>query len=553
MNKTEKTPTMQGAPTAQPAQATQSAQGTQPAQPVQQARNAHRSPRSHRRPAKLPSSRAVNAVVLIVCLIALIPMLVIGIYDRPGADDYGYSLMTLAALRDSGGNPFAVIGAAAQTSATWYFTWQGLYSSAFLMALQPGILGSQYYCIGAYLIIAFVFAASVYLAYCVEHHALRLNTKLWPAAGFLFATLVLQCMPYANEGIYWYNGAINYTPYFFATFFSVGMCITALSVEKTWQRALALVGAMLVSLFISGGNYMPAFFNIMVMVAFTGIGFMKRRFALVLPLLASVAGFAISALAPGTAIRQALLSDLYGHQSVVGTIVHSTYRALMDIRLFIDLPVVVFLLLVTPLIVAWARKTGVRFSGKVLVLAALASFVFIVGSLCVPFYAAGGFGEGRTRDAAYFVVITLITGLYGYTVCWLSTRVREFGDFTSRMAQRIGMPVVCLLAVLAVGIVSFYGSGIADNGNSALAFRSLLSGEAQQYAREFDDREAILIENSGGEATITTLKTRPKLLFFSDVIRNDDVWTDSMAKYYGLEKINLDIPDDFERYTGYYE
>ena len=507
-------------------------------------------PHSHGKP---PKSAAINVIVIVVCLIALVPLIVIGIYNRPGADDYGYSLMTLAALQDSGGNPLAVIDAAIQTSVTWYNTWQGLYSSTVLMSLQPGIFGGQYYCIGAYAIIAFVFLASIYLAYCVEHHALRLRTSLWPAMGFLFATLAIQCMPYANEGIYWYDGAVNYTPFFFASFFSVGLCITALSVKKGWQRALAIVGASLVGLLISGGNYMPAFFNIMVMVAFTGIGFMKRRFELVVPLLASVAGFALNVMAPGTAIRQAMLSDLYGHQSVVGTIVHSTYRALMDIRLFVDLPVIAFLLLITPLIFIWARRTDVTFSGKVLALAAISSFIFIVGSLCVPFYAAGGFGEGRTRDAAYYVVITLTTGLYGYTMCWLATRVREFGVFANRMAPRLRVPVVCLLTVLAVGMVTFYGSGIADNGNSALAFRSLISGEAQQYAEEYDAREAILIENKGGEATITTLKTRPKLLFFSDVIRNDDVWTDSIAKYYGVEKINLEIPDDFQRYTDYYE
>ena len=59
-----------------------------------------------------------------------------------------------------------------------------------------------------------------------------------------------------------------------------GLCITALSVQKGWQRALAITGAVLVSLFVSGGNYMPAFFNIMVLVAFAGIGVMKKRYEL---------------------------------------------------------------------------------------------------------------------------------------------------------------------------------------------------------------------------------------------------------------------------------
>lgn len=562
---------------------------------------------AHRR---LPKAWTVNVAVIAICIIVLIPLLVIGIYDRPSADDFGYSMLTHQVFQESGGNPLAVLSAAVQTSAHYYNTWQGLYTSAFLLALQPGIAGSQFYPIGAYLIIAFIFAMCLYLAYCVERHALHTDTKLWPAVGCLLATLFIQCMPYANEGIYWYNGAANYTPIFFATFASIGLCITALSVRKRWQRVLAIVAATLVSFVISGGNYMPAFFNLMVMVAFTGIGFLKRRPALALPLISSIAGFAISAMAPGTAIRQSILTDMFGHPTVVGTLFHSVYRALMDLRLFIDLPVIVFLVAMTPLIVLWARrafKAGVGFSGKVLVLAGIASFIFMVGTLCVPFYAAGSFGEGRTRDAAFFVDLTLVAGLYGYAVCLIATRIDEFAQWADRAVRHLSVPVICLITVLAVGVITLYGSSVAGSGNSLIAARSLASGEAQQYAAEYDAREAILLaaregtgEGSGastnvgngqgagtsssassgqgagissgtadgqgassgqntsaspsagnGEATITTLTVRPQLLFFSDVLRNEDDWSDELAEYYGLKHVTIIVPEGFDRYVTF--
>ena len=486
----------------------------------------------------LPFAR-INVIVIALCIVSLIPLFVIGMYDRPSADDFSYSLQTHEAFLASGGNPLAVLGAAVSTDVDFYNNWQGLYTSAFLLALQPGIAGGASYPIGCWLIMAFVIGACLFLACRIERYAFKSGTALWPAAGFAAATLFLQCMPSANEGIFWYNGAANYTPVFFATFFTIGMCLKALEADRPRQRACAAVGAAVVSFIVSGGNYMPAFFNLMVMASFAGIGLLRKRPALLAPLAASVVGFAISAMAPGTAIRQNALNELFGHPSVIGTIAHSVYQAIMDLRLFIDLPTLVFLAALTPFVVAWSRRSPARFSWKTLGIAAAVAFVFMVGTLCVPYYAIGDFGEGRARNIAYFVDVFLVAGLYGYAVCCIVARkAQETGGESAN--RQLSTGAYTAIAAVAIAAVALYGSQVVGHGNAFIAARSLANGEAAAYAAEFDAREATLLESAGDDATIRLISTRPDPLFFSDVERNGQDWSSAFIDYYKLKSLNVE-------------
>lgn len=481
----------------------------------------------------------VNVIVIALCALSLVPLLAIGVYDRPSADDFSYSLQTREAFLATGGNPAAVLAAAVQTDIDFYNSWQGLYTSAFLLSLQTGIAGSRWYPVGCYLIVAFLIGCCLYLAYCIERRALGAGTSFWPAVGFALATLFLQCMPSPNEGIYWFNGAANYTPIFFAAFLAVGMCITALTVEGGHRRALALAGATAVSFIVSGGNYMPAFFNLMVMAGFAAIGFAKRRPLLALPLAAAIVGFAISALAPGTAIRQSALNELFGHPSVAGTLAHSAYQAVMDLRTFVDLPVLVFLAALTPVVVAWARGSAARFSWRTFAIAAVAACVLMVGSLCVPYYAMGGFGEGRARDVAFFIDVSLVAMLYGYAVCCWTSRNEARGKEAFAPFAHLNAAVVAVVSAVAVGSLVLFGSQLVGHGTSLVALRDLVNGEAAAYAAEYDAREAVMLGNVGGNATIAPLETHPQLLFYSDIARNEDDWSWAIIDYYDLEDLEV--------------
>lgn len=79
-----------------------------------------------------------------VYICSLIPILCISIYNYPQADDWGYSYLTHWAWIDTH-SLFQVLKAAAAAVVEAYNHWQGTFSSIFLMSLQPGIFGEQFY------------------------------------------------------------------------------------------------------------------------------------------------------------------------------------------------------------------------------------------------------------------------------------------------------------------------------------------------------------------------------------------------------------------------
>ena len=88
--------------------------------------------------------------VLILPVVSMIPLLMLSLYNHPSADDFAYAAETHMVWKSTR-NIFYVIRQAAATSVKYWNRWQGRYTSAFLLALEPGIFGEQYYRITGFL------------------------------------------------------------------------------------------------------------------------------------------------------------------------------------------------------------------------------------------------------------------------------------------------------------------------------------------------------------------------------------------------------------------
>ena len=80
--------------------------------------------------------------VLILTAASIIPLLMISFYNHPSADDFAYAVETHMVWKSTR-NIFLVLRQAVATSVKYWNRWQGLYTSAFLLALEPGIFGEQ--------------------------------------------------------------------------------------------------------------------------------------------------------------------------------------------------------------------------------------------------------------------------------------------------------------------------------------------------------------------------------------------------------------------------
>ena len=91
-------------------------------------------------------------------------------------------------------------------------------------------------------------------------YKIQKNSVLVSAAALV---LTLNGMPSIVQGLYWFNGAWNYIPFFYLTLFNLALLIRY-EFEKIPQKRW-LIGSVLLSFLISGGNHVTGFLNIMLL------------------------------------------------------------------------------------------------------------------------------------------------------------------------------------------------------------------------------------------------------------------------------------------------
>ncbi len=161
-----------------------------------------------------------HGIIIAICLCSLIPFLVLGSYNRQLCDDFDYSTLTHAAVVQEDGTILDVLKAAWETDIHYFNTWQGLYSSAFLLALQPGIYGEKYYTLTTPILLLIFFVTTYFFIKIVRRlfcHSKK-RILLWTV---VLTTTLVQGLPSLREGIYWYCGAMTYMPFFFGGYLTL--------------------------------------------------------------------------------------------------------------------------------------------------------------------------------------------------------------------------------------------------------------------------------------------------------------------------------------------
>lgn len=94
-----------------------------------------------------------------VLTVLLTPMVIIGFYDHPSYDDFGYAALTVKAYREHS----SIIAAALKQIKFSYYAWQGTYSAIFLFSLHPAIFGEAFYCLTAPILLISLMARQLIL------------------------------------------------------------------------------------------------------------------------------------------------------------------------------------------------------------------------------------------------------------------------------------------------------------------------------------------------------------------------------------------------------
>ena len=273
----------------------------------------------------------------------LVPVFVLAVFARPSADDYIYAARTHAVMQQYGFDLPRLLKAAWDTNVYYFENWQGLYVSGFLLAWQPAIFGNAWYGVTLLCVLVPLFFCLYGACRCVVRRLDQAQKLLPWALALLVCFAFIEGMPAPVEGLYWFNGAMNYLPYFSLAVLNAGLtfglCFAPQLTHK--QRTLYCAAGVVIGFIIGGGHQVAGLLNVLVLLLAVVLCARQRRFYHLPAFLAAVAGLLINVTAPGTRVRAAGFAGA----GFVEAVLKSFVLAALEWVRWLDVPLLCLLVL----------------------------------------------------------------------------------------------------------------------------------------------------------------------------------------------------------------
>lgn len=520
-----------------------------------------------------------------ILIVSLVPLAIISFFNHASADDYAFSNYPHHAWEATGSLLAFFRGCLKQLH--WSYTsWQGCFTAVLLGTLDPVAFGDSWYAVVAFLTIGtliisnLIFWRTLFAGGLPDRQVQREQRMLADIAACITSTVMIQLVPRALDMFFWWDGSVNYLPFFAAVLLLSAALIKMLRGEKTAPWKIVLTGIL--SFLSMGGNYVTALVNLLIFFIFgLVLTFLRRRgwVSYLVVLVSGMAGLLVSVLAPGNAVRMEQEGST-GPGLAIATIKVSIVLAGQSIQeqtgvlffLLMSLLIPVFVLVLQ----AWDEDGVPRFSSRTVepgtvsvnsddvtdrvrsiwtlpaVPVFLALFLIYAASYAPTVYVYGDGGPMRVEDVRFFYLVILgavaeffLTGkLYFILHC-----SKETGEDQGTCKVRSGMfrwfSSVLVMIVLFVGMYYVIPRQNREALTSICAARSLMIGEAQRYDLEMMERSEILNdpETDGQDVTVAAVSERPYLLFLYglELTEDPDYWINqTVAEYCDKKSVTLE-------------
>lgn len=484
--------------------------------------------------------RWLRRFVLLVLLL-LLPAVVLALYARPSADDYVYAARTHAIVQQYGADWPKLLAAAWETTAYFFKNWQGLYVSGFLLALQPGIFGNQWYGVTLLCVLLPLFLCLLGCAKIVVRRLEPAQKRLPLALAVLFLFAFVEGMPSPVEGLYWFNGAMNYLPYFSLAVLNVGIALALFTPKAiSLRRSISYVAAgVIIGFLIGGGHQVVGELNFLLLLLLNALALRHRNFWLCPALVAALAGLTINVLAPGTRVR----TEGFAQAGFVEAILKSFALAAMQWIRWLDVPLLCLLFLLILPLHHLAKST--RVSDRLFRhpwMGPAATFVLMWAMIFLPSYTMGGIGAGRLLNVVWmtfllglavseFLLLGWMERIQGVSLVPAEHLLNRYRQFLPAVAAFMLVCMACIGShTVKEGQDNYFATSLE-------AVYELVTGQASDFAQALDNREAALSDPEQKDVMITplTAEQRPWLLFYTDVSPGPDLW--GLTPYYGKDSV----------------
>ena len=379
------------------------------------------------------TTKNIFYIILICFILSVIPLYAIGMYAHPSVDDYYYGTETVQVWNETH-SITSVVKCSFDEMINTYNIWQGNFSAIFLMRLQPGIFGEQYYFIAPLILLSAYMGFSIFFFYTALKKIFKADSYLAATVGICLTFVSMQLCATPSDSFYWYNGAIYYTFFYSLMLFLFALLIRMRTAKAAGTIILTAISSIAAFL-IGGSNYAAALFMCIILALSAGaaIYFVILRknkvirpyhmAAYIIVALAAMVGLFISMAAPGNALRQ---QSVGGSTGIVKTFVYTFAFGGYSIAKVLNAPCLIFFICMIPVFYRIARRSGFTYRYPLLVA------VFTFGLYCsmgTPvFYAQGLRMPYRMMNIIFFAAYVLISFNLIYFLGWIDNKYEKYSN-----------------------------------------------------------------------------------------------------------------------------
>lgn len=477
-------------------------------------------------------SAFLMVVSVVLLLAAVLPMLAIAKYAHPCADDYTYGYLAHEAWNTTH-SFFSVIKCAFEQVKDSYYSWQGTYTSIFLMAISPAVFeGSISYGVSTYIMLGMLIVSVTYIIYVLFFKVF--HGKKWQAFFVAFVTIfwMIESVNSPVNAFFWFNGSVHYSFMHGCMLLMAGNFISYVLEKKGRNRktvkCLLLFLASLFAFICGGSNYSTALVGICIcgLLLVWDIAFHGNLYGFI-PLGTYLVSFLINILAPGNQVR----GNEFEGMGVAEAIINSFRFAFSDVIRWFDFQTVIILLLLIPVLYSVSKQFDLKRKILIPLLSVAVSFGLHAAMHVPLLYAAGGSGLARQGNICKFWFQLMVVINTFLIICALRPLLPE-------KKCTLVLTVVfyfCMAAIMAVHMKT--SKNAICQYSSYVAYVELKSGVAEEYYSTYKDR-LIILGYDKGDVVLPPYNKSSYLLYFDDVSVNSDYWTNTaFARWYGVNSV----------------
>jgi len=475
----------------------------------------------------------------ILFILSLIPLVYIARYSHPSADDFSYGNHTVHTWRETGSLSQTLLAAITGTRYV-YNTWQGSFTAVFFMTLHPGIFAENLYMTGIIILILGFVASTLFLLKVIFINYLEADKYSYGIIALLFTFISTQFIFCPVEGFYWYNSAMYYTGFHSISLILFSLTLLYMKDDNSHSKKIYAFAIPLLAFFVGGGNFVNALTSLLIMaLALAHCVLFNREKRLALPLLLGTIAIGlaltIAVIAPGNAVRQLYFQSM----NPILAIFRSFDYALSFVGLVISTPVWLLFACILPLIYVIARNS--KFSFRYPVTAIALMYAVYASTFTPNLFSWSSFGPARVININFFsfLFFMLFSSIYACGSLARYVKNKKYKINLDAIAENSAIRGI-LVAAFILSCV-YTGFNNVDSITSVSATRSLITGEASTYHKEYLARLELLQNPYIRDVKLPAFTVTPRVLFHVlDITSYYDVWPNTaIAQFYNKDSVVL--------------